>query len=307
MNEITLVTAFFDIGRKDFQAIPRDNSKYFNHFKFWARMKNDLIVYTSPEFKDDIFEIRKNFNLESKTHIVVIDNIFNIEPSIFDKMSTISSNEYFKDFRFLPNATSNIAKYSYLMLLKTWFLKDATENFESSETIAWIDFGFNHGGDLYVDPNDFNFEWKYSFPSDKIQMFYYKKLDDKPIFETVKRLNDSIMGCLIVVPKTLTNTLWELNKDSMIALNKVGLIDDDQLIQLMSTREKPELFSLTESEWFLPLKTYGGNHLKTKKKIVRSRFRQFIFEIKIKNRLRKKIKAYLKVTKHNLLNKDVII
>ena len=29
--------------------------------------------------------------------------------------------------------------------------------------VAWIDFGYNHGGEYYINPEDFNFEWKYNF------------------------------------------------------------------------------------------------------------------------------------------------
>lgn len=59
--ELTIVTAYFDIGRESFKGYERGNSKYINYFRFWARMKNNLIVYTSLEFKNEIEEIRKKF------------------------------------------------------------------------------------------------------------------------------------------------------------------------------------------------------------------------------------------------------
>ena len=93
--------------------------------------------------------------------------------------------------------------------------------------------------------------------------FYYKRYDEKPIFEIVRRLSDCIMGCLIIIPEKYANELWELNRNAMLTLNDVGLIDDDQLIHLMSYRKKPDIFNLIESDWFLPLKTYGGDNLIT--------------------------------------------
>ena len=78
MSEITLVTAFFDIGRKEYVSIPRSNDKYFEYFKFWSRIKNNLIVYTDSESKDRVIQIRKEFNLEHKTHVIVVDDIFGI-------------------------------------------------------------------------------------------------------------------------------------------------------------------------------------------------------------------------------------
>lgn len=259
-KEITLVTAFFNIGRESYKAIPRPDSKYFKDFEGWARLKNNLIVYTQPQMKELILTIREKFGLREKTIIVEIEDLYSIEPMILKKMREISSNKYFLDFRYLPNATSNIPEYSYLMLLKSYFVKDAVERKLTTEQVAWIDFGFNHGGDLYIAPEEFDFEWNYEFEH-KIYYFYYKKYDNRPIFEIVRRLSDCIMGCLIIIPADFANDLWLLNKSAMETLNDVGLIDDDQLIHLMSYRKKPELFNLVESDWFLPLKTYGGDNL----------------------------------------------
>ena len=41
-NEISIVTWFFDIGRKDWKGFERDNNTYANYFKFWARLNNCL-------------------------------------------------------------------------------------------------------------------------------------------------------------------------------------------------------------------------------------------------------------------------
>lgn len=263
MSEITLVTAFFDIGRKEYVSIPRSNDKYFEYFKFWSRIKNNLIVYTDSESKDRVIQIRKEFNLEHKTHVIVVDDIFGIEPTMLKEMEEVASNRNFIDFRFYAKATSNTAKYDYLMLFKSWFLADAVRRNLTSETVAWIDFGFNHGGKVYTKPEEFEFTWEYEF-NDKIQLFYLDEYDEKPIFEIVKRLNDCVMGPLIVLPATLCQEFWSLNKESMSILNSVGLIDDDQLIMMFSYRRRPEIFDLHRSSWFLGLKEFGASHLTTK-------------------------------------------
>lgn len=261
-TEITLITAFFNIGRENFKVIPRSDEKYMKNFEFWARMKNNLIIYTFPEAKNRVLSIRENYGLLDKTTVIVIENIFEIEPEIFNRMKEISTDQTFIDFRLMPHATSNIAAYSYLMLLKSYFLKDAVERNLTVDQVAWIDFGFNHGGDLYLNAEEFAFEWKHEFEP-FIYYFYYKRYDNRPIFEIVRRLSDCIMGCLIVAPATMCDELWQLNKGAMKTLNDVGLIDDDQLIHLMSYRKKSSIFKLVESKWFLPLKEYGGSTLVT--------------------------------------------
>ena len=59
------------------------------------------------------------------------------------------------DLRMHTKAMSNQALYDYIMLLKYWFLCDAVERLKFDGTVAWIDFGFNHGNECYIDSNDF--------------------------------------------------------------------------------------------------------------------------------------------------------
>lgn len=279
MSEITLITAFFDIGRKKFKAIPRTNETYINNFKFWARMKNDLVIYTEPHIKNIVYSIREQYGLSERTKIIVIDNIEDIEPEILNCMDDISHSNWFSHFRVLPNATSNIPKYSYLMLLKTWFIQDAEKRGLINKYAAWIDFGFNHGGSLYTNPEEFDFEWVFEF-SDKIQLFYYQSIDQKPAFEMVRRLCDSIMGCIYIVPKQYCNELWNLTKNAMLNLITMGLYDDDQMLLLMAYRAKPEIFEMHKSDWFLPLKEYGADHLSVRKKGKRPFHKQFIIDVR---------------------------
>ena len=63
MNDITIVTAFFDIGREKFKGYERGNNKYINYFKFWARINNNIIIYTNANFEKEIKQIREDFEL----------------------------------------------------------------------------------------------------------------------------------------------------------------------------------------------------------------------------------------------------
>jgi protein YibB len=305
MKEITIVTAFFDIGRENFSAVPRTNDKYLSDFKFWAGIKNNLIIYTNSNYAEKVLEIRKSYNLESKTIIIIIDNIYDIEPEIYERVKDVSNQKLFIDFRLLPYATSNIPQYSYLMLLKSWFLADVVDRNLASDFVAWIDFGYGHGGEVYSNSNEFNFIWEYPF-TEKIHLFYLEPFDTKPIFETVRRLNDCIMGCQIVLPAFLCKELWKLNKQSMIYLNKVGLSDDDQLLLLMSYRENPDIFELHKSNWFLTLKEFGGENLSIRNQIkfniVEKTLRKYLLSC---YRIRRKYKImfkYLYITYKNLNN-----
>ena len=262
MKEITIVTAFFDIGRKDFKEIPRTNEKYLEHFKFWARMKNNLIIYSDSVMGPKALEIRKSFGLEDKTKLVIIDDISSIDNELYENMKKIDNEPNFLSFRYNSNATENSSLYNYVMLLKSWCIKDAVDSGVQG-LLAWLDFGYNHGGDVFTDPMDFDFEWKYDF-KDKITFFALKEDDGEPIFKKVESLDPVIMGAPFIVHSKYANELWELEKAMMYELLDMGFTDDDQLINLMMVRKKPELFDVLISDWFMPLKEYGGSHLKYK-------------------------------------------
>ena len=117
MDEITIVTAFFDIGRKDFKELPRSN-EYLEHFKFWARMKNNLIIYTDSVMGPKALKVREEFGLADKTELVIIDDISTIDPDLLNRMKKIDGSKAFLNFRYNSNAAENDAFYNYVMLLK---------------------------------------------------------------------------------------------------------------------------------------------------------------------------------------------
>ena len=296
-KKITIVTAFFDIGRNKYVKIPRSNDKYLRHFEFWARIKNDLIVYTTADLKTKILSIREKFNLKEKTKVIVIDDITKIEPAILTRMQEIEHDNKFIAFRYLDDMPENRALYNYVMMLKSWFIYDASKMIKSDELLAWIDFGYNHGGDKFSDCNDFCFEWKYDFP-DKVTYFYNKEINNKPVFYLVQSFELNIMGAPFVVSKTYAKEHWDLIRNAMITLIDVGLIDDDQTLMLMAYRKKPEIFNLMKSDWFMPLKDYGGEHLKIKCLQNKISFKDKMLK---KYRIKKRNKTYLKKFKKEFL------
>ena len=147
-KEITIVTAFFDIGRKNFNILPRGRERYLEYFKFWARIDNRVIVYTDSEMAKEVLKVRGAYGRKEKTEIIVVNNFLTIEPDIYKSMQEISKDFYFNKFRVIPDAISNNAAYDYVMLLKYWCLQDAVKRFSIKDTCAWMDFGFNHGGGI---------------------------------------------------------------------------------------------------------------------------------------------------------------
>ena len=75
-ESISIVTAFFDIGRGELskdKGYPifthRTTETYFEYFSNLAKLENKMIIFTSEEYRDKILKIRK----EKPTKIIVID------------------------------------------------------------------------------------------------------------------------------------------------------------------------------------------------------------------------------------------
>lgn len=268
-NTITLVSAFFYIGRdkvKDTDLV-RSNKQYFEYFEQWARMRNKLIVYTEPEFVDEVYRIREQFGVREQTIVLPVEDVFAIEKELLERMEAVSANEDFRNYRHYVNAMSNNAKYDYVMLMKYWCLQDAVRRGLVEDTAAWIDFGFNHGGELFANPEEFDFLWEYKFTR-KIHLFALYNPDTVLGVRSWQTQKDCMMGPLIVLPKELCEEFWLLVKGALEALLWLDCIDDDQQLLLMAYKHKKEVFEVHISEWCLPLKEYGGTHLTVKQKVL---------------------------------------
>ena len=75
-KSITIVTAYFDIGRGDWSTekghpshLLRDNQTYLSYFENLAKLDNEMVVFTFEEMKPYIRKLRGN----KPTKIIIID------------------------------------------------------------------------------------------------------------------------------------------------------------------------------------------------------------------------------------------
>lgn len=259
MDEITIVTAFFDINRSNITGFNRTNQKYIESFKFWAGIKNKMVIFSDKDTIEEVKKIREEFGLLDRTQVVIIDDYTKIDEELFNSIDTVMKSKEFLDFhlqRNIPEVVSS--KYNYIMTIKAWCCAEAVKRNLAKGMIAWLDFGFNYGGRFYKKSEEFNFLWKYNF-SEKIHLLQINEFDDLPPFEIIRRNNSYIQGGEIIAPDYLWEEFWKLVRNNMLSLNKAGLADDDQILYLMSYREKPEIFEIHKSEWLGLFKDFSDN------------------------------------------------
>lgn len=267
MGEITLVTCFFDLGRgneKD-ENLRKTPEKYLSAFRRWARIQNHLIVYTDAAGAKAVREIRAEFGLEEKTTIMQIDDLFGLEPDLYKRMEKAAKRKEFLDFRYFPEAFSNNPQYDYLWMMKYYFMNDALNKNLLSEQVVWIDFGFDHGGLLYYDEEDFNFNWEYDF-GDKIHIFCLFDPDTVANIQMLQYQVDCVEGSMYGLPRNRVADFWVLVRNAMEALLALDCVDDDQMLVLMAYKARPELFEVHVTDWQMAMKLCGGEHMKLREK-----------------------------------------
>lgn len=260
---ITIVTGFFKINRDNWKNLSRSDEQYFEHFKVWGSIKNQIIVYVETEaLKEKILAFRKEYDLEHATIVHLVSNCVDLERDLYQSIKEATDNKIQQKYRFLKrNPETWNATYNYIMLLKAWCVVDAINRGEASGMVAWVDFGYNHGGYPIDKESNFNYLWEYDFP-EKINLFLVQELDDRPIFDIILTMDTYTMGGVIVGIDHLWGKFWALMKESMLELNRCGLSDDDQSVILMSYRKYPSMFQTHMSNWSIQLKQFGGEHLR---------------------------------------------
>ena len=261
MKEPIIITAFWDVGRSKNCEIPRSNSRYYQEFAEWARIRNQLIVYTDEKSKKIISDIRKKYGLEDKTIIIETD-IFTIESDLYKKMEKVELNKSFLEFRYRPEAMENKARFDYAWFMKYWCLSDASNYVKQDDVLAWFDFGFNHLNRCYSNMKEFDFTWILNRNVSKVQVFSLTDVDSYEIIDVLQFMKDSIMGVFMLVEAGYANEFWNVIKQAMNSLLMIGCMDDDQVLVLMAYKWRPDLIHVNVSEWwYLPLKECGATDL----------------------------------------------
>jgi len=263
MSEISIVTAFFDIGRGEWTPdknlphyLQRTTETYLQRFGHMAKLENEMTIFTSSDMVDKIKELRE----DRPTDIITMD--FKESFGVFREMvSKVQQNPEYQA-KINPMQVRNPeywnADYVVVNALKSSFVVEATRrNTINNDLIAWLDFGYCRDE---VTLNDVQV-WSYPFDKDKIHLFNIKDWQEGTIIQDVIANNDvHITGPMIVASKENWPTLQKLVAHSMDELVKNGLVDDDQTLLLMSYLMKPELFELhrvSSNDWFVAFKEFS--------------------------------------------------
>ena len=247
MSDITIVTAFFDIGRGDWtpeKGLPhylhRTTDTYVERFGNLATLENDMVIYTSEDLIPKIEKLRG----DRKTTIIPVD-YKNSFTELRDKISEIQKSDSYQS-RINPRESRNpeywSADYVLVNALKSTFIsKSIDSNLCNHDLVAWVDFGYCRDmGTLYGVKH-----WKYDFDKDKIHLFTLKDYVEGTFIDQIIFNNDvHMVGGAIIAGKQGWKNLEYLVNHSLVQLLDNNLVDDDQTLLLMSYLSAKDEFQL---------------------------------------------------------------
>lgn len=254
-DEVTIVTAFVDIGRGDWEGIAngapiapyikRDTETYLKRFQRLTKLKNPIVCFTQSKFFERILAMREDIIL------INIDSIFDDHQHLINSIKAAQKNPDFTKHLSKPSSPEYWSpEYVAINFMKSHFVTYAVESgLCQTSTSAWIDFGYCRD-EVYCPENKtftFNTENKINFFGMAADYFI------RPIFDIVMYGHVYIQGCHIVAPNKDWKALKQLVNDSLSVLFKVGMVDDDQTLLLMAYRAAPEMFKInpgSTTNWF---------------------------------------------------------
>lgn len=260
-NDITIVTAFFDIGRGDWTQergyphyLHRTTDTYFERFAHLAQLENEMFIFTTPDNFDRISDLRGNkpttvFEYDFYKETLALREDIELVQHIPDYVRLIN-----QDQRLNPEYWS--PEYVVVNMLKSTFACMASVQ-SKNDMIAWLDFGYCRTAETLNNVK----HWRYAFNPDLIHMFKLKDYVQGTTIHQLIATNDvHITGPCIVASKKNWRVLEGMIRQGLDELISNQLIDDDQLLLLLSYLTAPELFQLHQvgtDDWFRVFKDFA--------------------------------------------------
>ena len=144
MNNITLVTGIWDIGRGDLtEGWSRSYQHYLDKFEQLLQVEENMIIFGDKELKDFVFKIRNESNtqfIERPLSWFTNSEFYNMIQVVRTRPSWITQVGWLEE-----STQARLANYNPLVMSKVFLLHDAKilDKFDS-EYMFWIDGGLTN-------------------------------------------------------------------------------------------------------------------------------------------------------------------
>ena len=267
MGMISVVTAFFDIGRGEWlEKVPnlqpylhRTNQTYLDRFARLAVLENDMTVFTSEEFAPEVRRIRQQASPGSRTRVFTMD----FQACLGTTRGRIAAVQCDEQWRsqifpgFLHNPEYWNADYVLVNALKSRFARMALEmEAVDQDLVAWLDFGYCREEATLGACR----RWSHPFDPEKMHLFSIMEYDGASHHDVISNNRTYVTGPCIVGGHQPWRRMDALFTEIMSGLLDEGWIDDDQSILLFSSLRDPETFRLHRlNQWFSEVREFNAD------------------------------------------------
>ena len=196
-----------------------------------------------------------------KTEVVIVEDIFGEDKNLYDGLKGVNYSQI-NAYRLLPHNPESVnPEYNYIMMMKYHLLMRAIREFQIVDNVAWIDFGFDHGGENYS-KDFFDFELKYQ--SDHVTMFSLfdvNQIDNLSPIDLILKMETIIQGSLVIGPVEKMELMAKDALEAQMNLNCCGIMDDDQITLLMAYYKRKQNYKIIQCAWHTGLYYFKENKI----------------------------------------------
>lgn len=248
MSNVTLTTAFYDIGRGKWNSYKRTVDDYMEYFaNTVSKIPANLVIYCEESNKDRIASIRPAGN---NTRIITVPfEETEMYRTYHKKINDVMTSESFRNNIVHHDIPEMIyPNYNIVNFNKISFVMDSIKEFDTL-VYGWIDFGFGHGK---VDiSNNISFCEKVT-EGDKVYMGCLRIPFDEMLYHPWSYFSNEVFitgSAFMGTKKSLTEFKMLFDEVLSTSLN-LGMVDDDQTIYNMIYLKNKNMFKLKRGKWF---------------------------------------------------------
>lgn len=253
MNNTTLVTALYDIGREQYTAYPRSIDTYLRHMDNILSFNSNLVIFCDKELHDKILDIRKQYDKDLSKTIIINKSFKELEcyKLFYEKVKTVMKSEHFLQHN-EGSIESIYPEYNIINFNKISFVCEAIEtNPFKSQYFFWVDAGFYHDN-FPKELREIQFpnkEKEILLNDNKVHFLSLCSEQYIPL-ESMFSSRVSIAGSMFAgKAKPL---LWFKNEvyNTINDFINNNAINDDQTIYAFVYSKNKELFNISYGNWF---------------------------------------------------------
>jgi hypothetical protein len=250
-NSILFITAFRDIGRNNWDSIPRTYESYCDAFyKYASRMKYNIVVFVDETIKT---YLETNYKITDNVFFYDINNYDSFYNKYMDIEQKIINSDIYKNK--IPSNRKSCpehlySEYNLVNHSKINYVNHAKNIFNDYTFYSWIDFGLRlpENSKLYnnIDVSKIPNKIIYQHVSSNLSIDKMYILPDK---ETMTEPNNMLSsdviyfaGSIFIINNELVSIYENLYNEKIQELQSKNIVDDDQNLVLQLYLDNKSLF-----------------------------------------------------------------